>query len=485
MTELTASPVDGMIGGPPRPPTSQVRAHAEIVDTSVTPENVAGDGRYAWAVHLLDAVGAALAATLVTAAGVASDPLTVAVLVASWVALLAASGGRAATHPLAGWTAGCRHVLRAGLLLGAACWVGGWLLGPIVAAGATVPLVASLVLAGLLGRVLAARLREPARLVVAGHPDDLDSVLPELVRSREHDVVACCVTEEPRSVARIPRAHVGIDDAATVAARQDADAVLLVPGPHLTAATLRHIQWQAERTRVHVYLGTGLHDVAPWRTTHARAGGLGVLHVRPSARRGPRRLLKGAVERTLALGALAALAPLFLLLWALIRLDSPGRAIFRQERVGLDGSRFSMLKFRTMRCTAEAERDALQSVNESGDVLFKIRADPRVTRIGTVLRRYSLDELPQLWNVVRGDMALVGPRPALPEEVARYGDDARRRLVVKPGLTGLWQVSGRSDLSWAETVRLDVDYVDNWSLARDAVLVCRTFEAVASHRGAY
>jgi lipopolysaccharide/colanic/teichoic acid biosynthesis glycosyltransferase len=170
-------------------------------------------------------------------------------------------------------------------------------------------------------------------------------------------------------------------------------------------------------------------------------------------------------------------------LMLLVRLDSAGPALFRQVRVGRDGRHFTMLKLRTMRTDAESVR--AQVDNEVDQVLFKNRQDPRITRIGRILRRYSLDELPQLVNVVRGDMSLVGPRPALPSEVAAYDHDPLRRLVVRPGLTGLWQISGRSDLSWRESVRLDLDYVDNWSLPRDLTIIGRTLHAVLGHRGAY
>jgi lipopolysaccharide/colanic/teichoic acid biosynthesis glycosyltransferase len=170
----------------------------------------------------------------------------------------------------------------------------------------------------------------------------------------------------------------------------------------------------------------------------------------------------------------------------LVRLTSRGHALYRQTRVGKDGKTFQMLKFRSMTVDADRLAVELQEANEvEGDVLFKMKMDPRVTRIGRVLRRYSLDELPQLLNVFAGSMSLVGPRPPLPSEVAKYGYDAQRRLLVKPGLTGLWQVSGRSDLTWEESVRLDLRYVENWSLALDIVLLARTFGAVLRPRGAY
>jgi lipopolysaccharide/colanic/teichoic acid biosynthesis glycosyltransferase len=153
--------------------------------------------------------------------------------------------------------------------------------------------------------------------------------------------------------------------------------------------------------------------------------------------------------------------------------------------VGLGERTFTMLKLRTMTDGAHRQVSDLTTLDEGAGVLFKVRADPRVTRVGRLLRRYSLDELPQLWNVVRGDMALIWPRPPLPEEVAGYDDDMRHRLVVRPGLTGLWQVSGRSDLPWSEAVRLDLYYVDNWSLGLDLSILRRTAAAVVSHAGAY
>jgi len=170
---------------------------------------------------------------------------------------------------------------------------------------------------------------------------------------------------------------------------------------------------------------------------------------------------------------------------AAIRLSSKGPALFRQTRVGVDGREFTMLKFRSMVVDAEARREDLLGLSDGNGVLFKMRDDPRVTKVGKVIRRFSVDELPQLINVVRGDMSLVGPRPPLPEEVAGYSSDATRRLRVRPGVTGLWQVSGRSDLSWEESLRLDLRYVDNWSMALDLSILWRTWRAVVQGAGAY
>ena len=196
--------------------------------------------------------------------------------------------------------------------------------------------------------------------------------------------------------------------------------------------------------------------------------------------------VKSVADRVIALLALIVLAPVLLALVLAIRLDSSGPALFRQRRVGRNGKTFTMLKFRSMRSGAENELPALLGRNEvDGGVLFKLRSDPRVTAVGRWLRRTSVDELPQLINVLTGSMSLVGPRPPLPDEVAAYPATARRRLTVKPGLTGLWQVSGRSDLSWEDSLRLDLSYVDDWSLALDTAVLFKTFGAVLRADGAY
>ena len=191
------------------------------------------------------------------------------------------------------------------------------------------------------------------------------------------------------------------------------------------------------------------------------------------------------LDKVAAASALLLLAPVLLAIAVMIRVEDGGPALFKQVRVGKDGRPFRLYKFRTMVVKAEQQKAALQRQNEGAGVLFKIRADPRITKIGARLRRWSLDELPQLINVLLGQMSLVGPRPALPEEAAKYGDYVRRRLAVRPGLTGLWQIHGRSDLSWDEAVRLDLRYVENWSLALDLLILWKTWPAVARGHGAY
>jgi exopolysaccharide biosynthesis polyprenyl glycosylphosphotransferase len=212
---------------------------------------------------------------------------------------------------------------------------------------------------------------------------------------------------------------------------------------------------------------------------------LPLLHVDHPEFTGTKQVIKDGFDKMLGLSALALLAPAFLLVALAIRFSDGGPAFFRQTRVGRDGRAFTVYKFRTMVLGAEDRKAELEAINEKDGLLFKIRNDPRITTVGGWLRRWSVDELPQLINVVRGDMSLVGPRPALPDEAARYGDYVRRRLVVKPGLTGLWQVNGRSDLSWEESVRLDLRYVENWSLVLDLQILWKTCSAVLRGSGAY
>ena len=214
-------------------------------------------------------------------------------------------------------------------------------------------------------------------------------------------------------------------------------------------------------------------------------GDLSLLQVSEPKFSGASRFFKSAFDRLMASLALLVLSPVLVVIGILIKLDSRGTVFFKQTRSGLAGKPFGLYKFRSMVPAAEDLLIDLTDQNEGSGMLFKIRHDPRITRVGRVLRRLSVDELPQLWNVVKGDMSLVGPRPPLPSEVERYADDTRRRLLVKPGLTGLWQVSGRSDLTWEESVRLDLYYVENWSFVLDIVILARTVVAVAAGRGAY
>lgn len=264
-----------------------------------------------------------------------------------------------------------------------------------------------------------------------------------------------------------------------------ADLVLVAPGPQLTGDRLRRLGWGLHDGGVALSVVSELSGVAAERVRPATAAGLTLLHIAPPLRGGPQAMLKNVLDRTGALFGLLALTPLLLTVALSVRLSSRGPVFHRQVRQGQHNRPFTMWKFRTMVADAENLKARLAAANEADGPLFKMRGDPRVTPVGRLLRRTSIDELPQLVNVLLGQMSLVGPRPPLPEEASRYDEREHRRLAVKPGLTGLWQVSGRSDLTWQETVALDLWYVDNWSVAADMGLLARTVRAVTDGRGAY
>lgn len=275
------------------------------------------------------------------------------------------------------------------------------------------------------------------------------------------------------------------DDALSALLATQADVLAVAGEGGLPPGRLRTLAWELEGSGIDLIVAPAVTDVAGPRIAIRPVAGLPLLHVEEPRLSGAARLFKGCFDRAVAGAGLIVLAPFLLVIGLLVRRTSPGPALFRQDRVGRDGCVFTIRKFRTMVEAAEEELDALRHLNEHDGVLFKLRDDPRCTTPGRWLRRYSLDELPQLWNVLAGQMSLVGPRPPLPAEVERYGDDVRRRLLVRPGLTGLWQVSGRADLPWEEAVRLDLYYVDNWSPALDFLILWKTFNAVARGRGAY
>ncbi|MFD8719210.1 exopolysaccharide biosynthesis polyprenyl glycosylphosphotransferase [Streptomyces sp. NPDC059629] len=262
--------------------------------------------------------------------------------------------------------------------------------------------------------------------------------------------------------------------------------VVVLPAPEFDASVLRRMSWTAAVQGVDFLLAPVLTDVAAARLAVRPTNGVPLVRIKPPNLSRVSRLPKELLDRSLAALLLLLLALPMLLIALVVRLDSSGPALFRQQRVGRYGDHFTMLKFRTMRPDSEALRAELEHLNQNSDgLLFKVKEDPRITRVGAFLRRSSLDELPQLFNVVKGHMSLVGPRPPLPEEVEEYTPDIKRRLLVKPGLTGLWQVSGRSDLPWDEAVRLDLGYVDNWSMGLDLSILARTGAVVVRGTGAY
>ncbi|WP_435823052.1 sugar transferase [Microbispora bryophytorum] len=323
------------------------------------------------------------------------------------------------------------------------------------------------------------------RVVVVGHRTAVAELVATFRRERYHgmEVVAACVpTGAAGWIADVPVLG-DFTDVPLVVEQVRADTVAVLACPELDGTALRRLAWRLERTRTDLVVAPALMEVAGPRIAIRPVAGLPLLHVEHPELTGGRRLVKGVFDRLVAAVALVVLAPLLAAVAVAVRASGPGPVLFRQRRVGRDGVEFTILKFRTMRRDAEARK--VELVSDADGVLFKVRRDPRVTPLGAALRRYSLDELPQLFNVLRGDMSLVGPRPPLPEEVARYGDDVRRRLVVRPGMTGLWQVNGRSDLSWEESVRLDLRYVENWSLMLDLQILWKTWSAVAGGAGAY
>jgi exopolysaccharide biosynthesis polyprenyl glycosylphosphotransferase len=388
-----------------------------------------------------------------------------------------------------------RRVIDAGVALSLAAALAAYVLNVPLARGFLLLLVLSVTGGTLLARfVLRKQLhhRRSAgagwmrRVVVAGHGDAAADVVRELRRTRWHgyEVVAACLADSSSRVRDVP-VTAGLENVVDTVEQADADALIVLPCRHLGSSDLRRLGWRLEQSDVQLLVAPGFVDVARQRTTISLVGSLPLVHIAHAELGGARRLVKGAFDRAVAALALLAVLPLLLLLVLAIRIDSRGPAVFAQERVGRGDRRFSMLKLRTMTLDAESLRSELEAFNEADGALFKMRDDPRVTRVGRVLRRYSLDELPQLVNVLLGQMSLVGPRPPLPAEVDAYPPDVHRRLVVKPGITGLWQVSGRSDLAWEEATRLDLQYVENWSLMLDLSILWKTGRAVLSRAGAY
>ncbi|HEY7483805.1 MAG TPA: sugar transferase [Streptosporangiaceae bacterium] len=329
------------------------------------------------------------------------------------------------------------------------------------------------------------------RVVAVGHRAAVTALIRQFRREPYHGmgiVAACVPTRGGEGLGRrldgVPvMGHLA--DASRVVRLVGADTVAVLACPEMDGAELRQLAWQLEKTGTDLCVAPALLDVAGPRTTIRPVAGLPLIHVDHPELVGAKRLVKNVFDRIAATVALLFLVPVFLVIAVLVKVTSPGPVLFRQTRVGKDGAEFRMLKFRTMVHDAEQLKNELTTQNETDGVLFKIKSDPRVTRVGSCLRRYSLDELPQLINVMLGEMSLVGPRPPLPEEAAQYGRVVRRRLVVKPGMTGLWQISGRSDLAWDEAVRLDLQYVENWSLALDMLILWKTVAAVIRGSGAY
>jgi exopolysaccharide biosynthesis polyprenyl glycosylphosphotransferase len=330
------------------------------------------------------------------------------------------------------------------------------------------------------------------RVTAVGHPGAVADLIVQLRRDRFHglEVVNACMAGDTvtgdtvTEIAGVPVLG-SLADAARVAAATGADTVAVLACPEMDGVTLRRLAWELEKEGTDLCIAPALIDVAGPRTTIRPVAGLSLLHVDHPELTGVKWAVKSIFDKALATAALGLFSPLLAFITIAIMVRDGGPVLFSQTRIGKDGQPFTVFKFRTMVPDAELRKQEILALDEGDGLLFKIRKDPRVTATGAWLRRWSLDEFPQLFNVVLGEMSIVGPRPPLPTEAAGYGIDVRRRLVVKPGMTGLWQINGRSDLSRDDAVRLDLRYVENWSLALDLQILWKTCAAVAKGRGAY
>lgn len=277
------------------------------------------------------------------------------------------------------------------------------------------------------------------------------------------------------------------DPAAVVrsASATQADTLLYAPGNHSDPYWPRRLGWAMEGSQMSLLVSPALTDVAGPRMSIEPVEGMALLRVDMPRFSGPARVVKRTIDVLTSVLGLVLLAIPLLVVAFVIKRDSPGPVFFRQRRVGVDGTTFVCWKFRTMYVDADAQRDNLRDQSTDTGAIFKMTRDPRITRFGRFLRRFSIDELPQLINVLNGDMSLVGPRPHPLDDVERYDDIATRRLLTKPGMTGLWQVSGRSDLEWDQAVTLDLYYIENWSMSLDMIIFLRTVKAVITGQGAY
>lgn len=332
------------------------------------------------------------------------------------------------------------------------------------------------------------------RVVVVGSAPAVRDLTKSLAREQwsEYEVVGACICG-PSSRTELDVPGVGSipnfgDEANVVGAvtATNSHAVAVTATERLDGRGIRNLSWELEKLNVDLLVSPGVVDVAGPRLQMRPVAGLPLIHVEKPQYHGAKRFQKRLFDTLFSGMVLLCGLPVLVAIAIAIKLTSRGPIFYRQERIGLDGEPFEMIKFRTMVDGADSMLDQLAEFNESdGGVLFKMRSDPRITPVGRFLRKYSLDELPQFINVFTRDMSVVGPRPPLANEVRSYDDYAKRRLLVRPGITGLWQVSGRSDLSWEDSVRLDLFYVENWSMISDLLIAIKTVRAVLSHSGAY
>lgn len=330
-----------------------------------------------------------------------------------------------------------------------------------------------------------------SRAIVVGEQRDVEYVIKQIDKKAVsvYQVVGAALDLECGSSIEVNSRSVAIvSDLANVAqtaAKLQVDTVIVAGQPRGGEYFIRNLGWDLEGTVAELVVASRLTNIAGPRIHLRPVEGLPLMHVELPHYAGGKHLLKRAFDITCSAVALVLLMPVMVVIGLVVHRDSPGPVLFRQERVGKDGRRFFMLKFRSMVATAEDDLAGLLDKNEGAGVLFKMKNDPRITKAGQFLRKHSLDELPQLWNILAGDMSVVGPRPPLQSEVESYEDRVHRRLFIKPGLTGMWQVNGRSNLDWDESVRLDLFYVENWSLTGDFVIIWRTIKMLLNPVGAY
>lgn len=322
-----------------------------------------------------------------------------------------------------------------------------------------------------------------ARVLLVGSQSSVAQIARELSRNlgAGYRVVGACVPSgrDGNNVAGTSIPVLGsVDDIPRAMAATEADTVAVTSIGDLSSHKVKQISWGLEAGRQHLVLAPSITDIAGPRIQTRPVSGLPLIHVETPRFSSGERFIKRTMDIALSLVGVLLVSPLMLAIALLVKLTSAGPVLFKQSRAGYHGQQFQMLKFRSMVTNAEDMLASLKTSQDAGnEVMFKMANDPRVTRVGRVIRRFSLDELPQLFNVIGGSMSLVGPRPPLPSEVEHYADHVHRRFLVKPGITGLWQVSGRSSLSWEDTVRLDLSYVENWTMLADIMIIARTARA--------
>ncbi len=420
----------------------------------------------------------------------------------AWVAAMW-FGGSYDTRYMVSGAEEYRRVANAGIWLLAAVGFAAFAFQANVSRGLVAIALPTLTVATLLGRAVARLLlrrliRSDAavhRTVVVGGSQDAADLALHMKRAAHagFTVVGICTPEQQSTDGNAMEAAKsagvpirGPNDLAAGVQGLDADTLAVTHANSFGVGQLRRLSWALEGTGIALLVAPSLTDVAGPRIVVRPVQGLPLLHIEEPDFHGAKRMLKTVIDRLLGGAILLACTPLMLGTALAIKISGgPGPIFYRQVRVGRHGREFLIWKFRTMRLDADEQHKTLLEATGHDGVLFKLTVDPRVTRIGSVLRRYSLDELPQLFNVIGGSMSLVGPRPQRPFEVAQYGDEAKRRLLVKPGMTGLWQVSGRNTLTWDETVQLDLHYVENWSVTRDLLILIKTAWAVVRASGAY